>query len=879
MSRPLYPPNPGALGAGEGASSGPQGKCKSSLNTLWILSFSCVALAGCPPPISDQRVNIRVMLASPVHGAVLSAWEIAGEASVEDDPDIVTIELAGTDIALEGNEIDLGWATTDERGEATVQIGLANRLILFEAFGGWTFEPGVDREPGREPSNEIDLGGFAMYSALVMSLPTEFVPERSITISPLTSAAHAMALGRTQASSNADLIRRMPALVRRTNDLVSEHVGEDIVQMRVLDITDSEDVEGAAGTVSCDEDEGPLCIPGMKNGLALAALAGIGRQIEARRAGSGTGEPIGSQLVAEALVQDGLPRLADPNDDFSALDARLDGIGPDGPISIGSCERACDVDANTWRAGWAGALAFEVIASDWNATGLTLEDARPMVRAMAENTRQELFPDTDQAPIAAIDIDPPIVTFDTTQVADELYDDISFTQAAEPVHEATVFVELGPERVSLPSSFSLGSSLGRGSSGEQNSPCPTVHKYITRLDDPTENAIRWQFSVFPRPGLEATLEGAEFRVRAPSGSMELVTDWLPARVLGDTVSPDETRSGLAFEAVLLSSDIPELAKVGRGIFEIEVRGEDSLGQKSTVRGCWEHVLLPPPLQIASMQDVPISNPRSLHNHDLVQNNLGEFLNQDEQQQRGLELVEVEIRNGTEYPGFIQVGFSQSAATVVVNWQRVNTLLFETTLGYADCLLDGSCYQSFPPHRQNVVVEDDVRNVQLATSVEVWDNLTNQPLSPCEPSSECSSGIFRLEPRINPAEPRVYRAVLIARDLSALAPILSSEDDDDVGGPYEEFTLDPAWPLKLSGRAYGRVVKCSNTDPITGLCNFARVHSYHRSLSSASIAIQSSSVIIQSSVTSTLPPRRTMTIEHQEYFWSTTEPIVPPVAPL
>ncbi len=799
------------------------------------------------------------MLASPVADSLVWVWQLdeMGRTPLDIEESLGSGDTTHESGFAPANILAEG--VTDERGMVTLNIGQAEGPLLFEAETGYALEPGT--------AEEALLEDFVARGVLVLDFFEDSRAERPFTISPITTAAHAMASSQAHLGAYSQLIEHY-------NRRWSEHIGEDITRAQAVDIASPSEIDAASShpCVSMGESgdaRSSLCVPGMRNGLALAALHGMATRIAAEqrnasisREKGGAGALLGSLDIARALVEDASPTR--PDDPGSATVAVLDGTGPDGEIWLG----AYPVEANTWRSVWGAALAFEVVPAQWNLTGIEVSDLEAMARGIALNPEGDLFGD---APVSPLAVEPPVLSFGPVELADEIHDEIAFDpESASPTHTATAWIQLG------------------GYDSPSRGQCPTLHKHITRLDDATDNAIRWRFSVLPGiPGPRID-ERAELRVllRQPSALLtadsvteslehQLVplTDWLPADLLGPAISEDETREGFAFETVLLLRDIPELGAVGRGIFEIEIRAKDGLGQEAVARACWKHVLLPPPLEISALREVPPEDGQSLHAHGLERNNLGELLNGE----RGLSLIELEIRNGTAYPGYIRPSFDQSPATITVSWQRANALLeVDNSNTHETCLLAATCSRDFPPNRQATFVEDDVRTALLVSHIELYDESMQRPIEPCTESHDCASGVYRLEPRFDIRQPSVYRIALVAGDLSNLSPEFLSRHDDDVGGPYMEFTLDALQTLHLSGRNYEQIRVCHVA--VDNSCSTSSLYRHHRLLSFASVSIPSMTAVIASSAIGLLLSPRKRAIRYTDYFWTTLEPVLPTLNP-
>jgi hypothetical protein len=117
-------------------------------------------------------------------------------------------------------------------------------------------------------------------------------------------------------------------------------------------------------------------------------------------------------------------------------------------------------------------------------------------------------------------------------------------------------------------------------------------------------------------------------------------------------------------------------------------------------------------------------------------------------------------------------------------------------------------------------------------------------------------------------------MLITTNLEDLAPMLAQGDTES--GPFEDFVLDPALPLSLTGRQYDRHTQC--VDPDMGQCFQTRTFRLYRALTAASLTIPWLRVAGQVSAAPTLPGLHSIERELSGFAWMTSEPTVPPTSP-
>lgn len=648
-----------------------------------------------------------------------------------------------------------------------------------------------------------------------------------VAVTPLTTLATALGERRFQRGDEEPSYFEAMA---RAYELLSMHVGGfDLVHTPLHD----------PGERVVAQDQGSVY-----HGLVLAALSSLAARIA--RESNLAPRSLHAGHLLDALVADA-----------SGPEARFDGIGASGSLRIGTCPppldctpggtctTICDLDANTLRADLATALAFDFLPSAQNGTGWTFENVRPLIEALQRNTDTELFGNT---PIDELAGPPPTVRIVPSTMDDESRDLIEFSPAAVPIHTSRATLELAP-----------------------GTTCPVVYKHTHRLDEPNDNPIRWVFEVLDHRGVAIRPEGGAYRIRLRGG--DWLTDWLPAN---PRASVD---GGIEYEAVLLRSDIPELGTT-EGTFEIALRGQDALGTETTpALRCWEHVPLTVPLQVANVGEVV--GPGSLHAANLDPgNNLAPLLNGVALEQ-GRGVMELTLRNGTTEPAYVTLTVEQGAATYLKSWQEANAPL-SVFRGETDCLGTGACFLSFPPQFPTMIVTDESGVIdELVSGLVVEDLATGEILVPCP---GCGPSEYLLAPRPSPGLPREYRVMLVATDLSALAP------QPFGAGPqlFFDVPLDPQrLPIPITGRSLGRVRKCfmpHDVDPRR--CPGDEEHAHYIALTAASLAMDLLQVIGRTRPGTGIAPRMplpgntTLGIPvglEGGYTWTTSEPIDLPVA--
>lgn len=784
-----------------------------------VANIAIVMLLACQAnTLSEQKIHVRVMLSGPVQDATVTAWLVEASGGKLSDP------VAGRELMISD--------PTDENGEVTLDLGVVDGIVLLEAAGGRTtdvvYGDGVsdgdvsdgDDGPGQQRDIPIEMGDFRMRTVVGINLRNVLVHERFITISPLTTAATRMARTRLERGQEPNYVDAVDAACK----LLDSHVGESIRETQAIFIADPGPHVPEGLTLSPG-------LPGIINGFVLASFAGLAEHIAASSELSR--ESITSLDIARALV-------ADASDDAGLLD----GKGSDGPVTIVHCsssqaQELCQVDANTWRADLAGALALYVMPSEHNGTGLGLDDMRSLIDRLQGNNDAGLF---GEEPTVSIDFLGPQIDFLPVEIDDELLDLISFTEDSTPIHQATAQVVLGPRQA--------------------HAPCPVVYKYASRLNDPDDNPLYWEFIVRPSPVArrEWSLdERAQYRVRIDSARWP--DEWMEAEVVR------EEDGGLVFRAVVLEDSYPSISRVSE-IFEIQVRGWDHLGQERKATTCWDQRILPIPLDIGEPEEISDSELRSLKARDLQNNNLADMLNGN----GWAGIVRFEIKNGTSKRGHVGLRLVQAAMSYSKSWHRTNAFISSDMTGlFPNCIVNATCYLTVPARFSTTLVSGFAGlEEEPAVEIVVFDLSTGERIFPCY---ACNRRVFDVVPRQAVGLPSRYEVWVIVTDLSFLAPALPDEGEV---GPFEDFALDPQRALPLTGVRYERMRICdfrTSEDEIE--CRVTSDYRHYRALLAASIDIPMINILVGRYLE--MSDKDSMFeeyVEYRNYHWETMEGEVP-----
>jgi hypothetical protein len=450
---------------------------------------------------------------------------------------------------------------------------------------------------------------------------------------------------------------------------------------------------------------------------------------------------------------------------------------------------------------------------------------------------------------------PPLVRILPTTVHDELGDAIVFDERGAPVHTP------GDRMVTL------------GEPGSGAIFCPVLHKFTHRLDDPNDNAIRWQFEVVSQGTARVDAEAGMYRLRLRQSPSDIggdaggwLTEWLPAQAIGTV------ENGVHYEAVVLRSQVPSLATV-RGVIEVEVRGANELGVESVpIRYCWQHVPLAAPLQVRNV--VEATGPGSLHETNLDPgNNLAPLL-EGVPLEQGRAVMELEVVNGTSEAVYATLAIEQDQATYSRSWQKTNAFLFAEPP--SDCLGMGACPLGFPSDRLTKLVTAEAGTMDgVVNGLVVQDTFTGQRISPCE---GCEPNTYLIEPRATLGDPRVYRVRLMIADLRVLAPQLLGVSL----GPFSDMPLDPETLLtSVTGQTFGRFRVCRELFDAQS-CLSSDVYQHYVALTEASLSLPRVSLVARTSPSP--DPPAIMPLEQpgvlgapvgiEAYHWSTVEESLP-----
>lgn len=731
---------------------------------------------------------------------------------------------------------------TDERGFVELKTGPAYGLLVLVARGGQTTDPWLDA--GESGGDEGEFAVIDLDRELI-SVLVDFFPggpqPREAVITPFTTLA--TELGEHRLAHPLKEQTYMEAM-GRAYDLLGVHLGG---------------INLSNGPVPAADQPLLTLDTRARHALALHALSSLAWRIA--RASNVSSRSLHTLDLLGALLEDA-------GDDR----ARLDGIGQEGTVTVGicpapedcsmaddSCRVACALGPNTLRADLASALAFDFLPSTRNLTSLSIEDVRPLVEHLQASADRELFGGEPGAPLDSPD---PIVEVRSSPVIDERKDTIAFGPGAEPLHTPGEGAEIDLGRTDI---------------------CPTVGKHLHRLDHPGDNPLRWEVSVSDRSGWAGTGEIAtslEYRVRfrdpdaaqpgtcdAAAADPAWLTDWLEAAPIGSVAG------GTVYEVVLLGDRVPELTTEPQGKFEIVFRGIDAIGQESIACRCWNHVPLPPPIEVSEL--VRATGAGSLDARNLHPgNNLAPLLNGVPVDQ-GAVLASFELRNGTDAGLYVSLAVEQPLTYYTKCWRRTN-LPLSAEEEDLPCIIEDRCISNFPPDRQSTEVVDTGVIEDLIGDMRILD-VTEQPPVQVLPCQGCAPTQYRVEPRSPSSQPRTYRVELLVTDLGALAP-RSVGDRFEIS---EDVALESpvAEAVTITGVVYDddAYICARNNILDPSLCDKAGIYHSYRAVTAADLIMaEMMTVHAAMSVTTSesLQALESVSVGLEAYEWNTYETELP-----
>jgi hypothetical protein len=852
----------------------PHGRIIQQSVVLGALTSALVVLLSCAPERPYHAVRVQVVAAGPIADAEVLLWWVDG-----DGHPLTKGGRRSRQAALSpGNALARGH--TDQQGVVELPTGPAYGLVVLAARGGLARDPWVeaasDADAGApceacdaaapcgacEPADGEPAPVALPVDIELRSVLRDFIPgpeSRDVVISPLTTLAAAM--GENRAARSVAPLTYAESMRQAFASLGAHFGGIDL----------------ARGPVPASADQP---IPGLgataMHVLALQGLAGLAHRI-AEESGIAGRSFHTMDLLAGLLL--------DLGDSLGVFD----GMSINGPVIVGACpvpdgctqdssgcRSICRLDASTLRARMASTLALDFIPAPFNRTTLSIADIHPFLDHLEANVDGVLFGGANPTkPEDDIDSAPPAIEVGSSTAYDERHDVVTFDEDAVPIHVPAedALVDIG-----------------------QKFTCPTVGKHIHRLADPDANPLRWHVVLRDRSGWRASGDpevSLDYRVKqrsvrvvsdsrdaghavdsgdaAHDGSCDddsghgWLTGWLPAQPIG---SVDD--NGILFEVTLLRDRVPALAEGHTGELEIAFRGRDRENREVITCRCWNHVLLPAPLEIGELT-VPMG-PGSLRARSLHPgNNIAPLIN-------GVPLDEAPalasflVRNGTDQPGYLRFFVEQPLVHYTKCWRRTNAELHivDDDLG---CLGRGECFVAFPPDRQTIVAVDEGIIEHLITAIRVQDVLTQSSVS-VEVCAGCDIPEHTIAPRVASAGPRTYRVDLLVSDLGVLAPRTALEPP----ALFFETVLEYPFLTSITGATAADLFNlCTLVDG--ELCREMIVHQYYRLLSAAELAFETPLSVRAAAVPlsqTSVEAAITIFRELESFAWSTHEQHLPDI---
>jgi hypothetical protein len=769
-------------------------------DSLARIALALVAACGlsCVSPLSDGVLTGTVMLGLPVSGAEVRVWRLDLDGQRRDREPIAE-------------------TTTDEAGRFRVELGAAFGNLLVETTGDqarelWASEP-------------IDLDASdRLIAVLPLYVP---VAEREIVISPFTTVAAALAERRLLLGEESVYHEAM----QRAHALLGQHLGD-------IDITDTpaHPIGEPASQLTAR----------VRQGLVLGALSLLaGRMADAAGASA---RGVNTMILTHALVADA-----------SSETPQLDGIGPEGPIGLGQCSPPpdcpdcrplCRLSADTLRIDLAETLAFHLVGSMVDGTGLLFGDVAALADDIAAGVEPLLFGDV--APGAIRDEQGPLVSVLASPFFDEDRDVIDFDTMLRPV-----LGHLDAARLDL-------ASLLMGDCTR------TLHKHVAGLRALDDNPLRWRFAISDNAaGFEP--EDIQVNIRPASSLTPHPLDVVLLDAPGSGYAP-----GSVFEVVALADAVPALAEV-EGRFDIEISAVDRLGNPGPVlRGCWQHVPRAAPLYSTGEAQV-VLGPGSVDSVNLDNDEVHRLLGERLDPSRAFPFARIPVQNNTDEVVYLTPAIDELIGTYDRTWIAARAFLRE------DESLD-NCLTTNPP----------TCSLEVPREPRLEDTVENQPLSgPVDPAafvslrvidtaggfvdecSECRPDEFRLAPG------RAYELQAVITTLDFLVP--AGIDT----GRITRIAVGPTGDrVQLTGFVdVSNFNLCEQQIDMTGECQGHEFFSLYQALTAAHIDVQSIRISARTAPSPTLParvprPARSANAStfsspaFTSYAWSTTEERIP-----
>jgi hypothetical protein len=755
---------------------------------------------SCTRPLSDGVLTGTVMLGLPVSGAEVRVWRLDRHGQRRDRKPIAE-------------------TTTDEDGRFRLELGATFGNLRIEATGGqarelWAREP-IDLEPGLDAADRL-------VAVLPLYVP---VAGREIVVSPFTTVAAALAERRLILGEETVYHEAM----QRAQVMLGQHLGD-------IDITDTpaHPIGEPASQLTAR----------VRHGLVLGALSLLAGRMAGAAGASVRG--VNTMILTRALVADA-----------SSETPRLDGIGPGGPIELGPCQPQpdcpdcrplCRLSADTLRIDLAETLAFHLVGSMVDGTGLRFGDVAALADDIAAGVAPLLFGDV--APGAIRDDQGPLISVLPSPFFDEDRSVVDFDTMLRPV-----LVHLDAARVDL-------ASLSMGDCAR------TLHKHVAGLRALDDNPLRWRFAVSDNAaGFEP--EDIQVNIR-PASSL---TPHPLAVVPID--APGGYAPGRVFEVVALADAVPALVEF-EGRFDIELSAVDRLGNPGPVlRGCWQHVPRAAPLSASQAQLV--LGPGSVDSINLDNDEVHRLLGERLDPALAYPFVRIPVQNNTDEVVYLTPAIDELIGTYDRTWIAARAFLRE------DASPD-DCLTANPP----------TCSLELPREPRMEDTVANEPLpGPSDPDafialrvidtaggfvdecSECRPGEFRLAP----GRPYELQAVITTLDFLVPEGIDTGRITRISVGPIGER-------VQLTGFVEASNFHfCEQRFDMTGECLRHAFFALYQSLTAAHLDIQSIRISARTTPSPPLParvprPARSANVStlsspvSTSYAWSTTEERIP-----
>ena len=429
-----------------------------------------------------------------------------------------------------------------------------------------------------------------------------------------------------------------------------------------------------------------------------------------------------------------------------------------GPVSIkaviaGGIEAAGVVSGASWT--------IQLPAGALDAGGTVVQIVAVDAAGNQSSVAQRLRPD----------LEPPVLSFQSSVVLDEDDEWVTFAADHSPQHAHT----------GMP--IDLATPMG----------CPTLTKfsYLLGRDSPEyvlevpgPNSIRYQL-VTDDPGVGIAAGATEYRVgRRVGPQTQWVLDWT------STGNGVPIGTGVTQFPVGISSDAVTGLATTEGIYDVELRATDRLARTTTVARCFDLHLRAPPLDFESTSS---NQPTKAHAYALDSlslapgapyDHIAARLLNDENTSTGASLIDQDVFNGTSSTIYLTVTVTPPNPVMVAQLFKLSNAL--TDVEIATCGTACNVPQGGPLYGPQLV---STEATSLHFPAKIFELVGGVPTLeiPCLAPCSLSGNVFKfaLPPRGGGQPARAFRIMTMIGQVSGLWP---RDQYTSTYAPFEDTAL-------------------------------------------------------------------------------------------